>query len=67
MLLLRALKLLPIVRRGEHAVLPEATFSRAKSVYIEARQPVSVQMDGETGSASSFNARIVPGALQVRV
>lgn len=65
--LLRALKLLPIVRKGEHAGLPEATFDRAKSVYIEARQHVNVQMDGETGSASSFDARILPGALQVRV
>jgi diacylglycerol kinase (ATP) len=65
--LLRALKLLPIVQKGEHASLPEATFSRAKSVHIEARQPVNVHMDGEIGRASSYDARILPGALWVRV
>jgi diacylglycerol kinase family enzyme len=58
--LVRALKLLSIVRKGEHADLLEATFSPAKSAYIEARQPVNVQTGGETGSASSFDARIVP-------
>jgi diacylglycerol kinase (ATP) len=65
--LLRALRLLPTVRKGEHTGLPEATFYRAKSVHIEARQPVNVQMDGETGSARSYDARILPGALWVRV
>ena len=65
--LLRALKLLPIVQKGEHAGLPEAAFYKAKSVYIEAQQPVNVQIDGETGSASSYDARILPGALWVRV
>jgi len=65
--LLRALKMLPIVQKGEHAGLPEAAFYKAKSVYIEAQQPVNVQMDGETGSASSYDARILPGALCVRV
>ena len=53
--LLRALKLLPIVQKGVHAGLLEATFYRTKSVYIEAWQPVNVQMGGETGSASSFD------------
>jgi diacylglycerol kinase (ATP) len=65
--LLRALRLLPIVRKGEHTHQPEATFARAKSVLIEARQPVNVQMDGEIGRAASFDARILPGALWVRV
>ncbi len=65
--LLRALKLLPIVQRGEHAGLPEVTFYKAKSIYIEARQPVNMQMDGETACASSLNAKILPGALQVRI
>ncbi|MGO8951448.1 MAG: diacylglycerol/lipid kinase family protein [Ktedonobacterales bacterium] len=65
--LLRALKLLPIVQKGEHGGLPEAAFYKAKSVYIEARQPVNVQMDGETDCASSYDARILPAALWVRV
>ncbi len=65
--LLRALKLLPIVKKGEHAGLPEITFYRAKSVYIESRYPVNVQMDGETTSAKSYDAKILPGVLWVRI
>ena len=65
--LLRALKLLPVVRKGEHATIPEATFYRARSVHIEARQPGNIQIDGETGSATSYDASILPGALSVRV
>ena len=65
--LLRALKLLPIVKKGEHAGLPEITFYRAKSVCIESRYPVNVQMDGETTSAKSCGAKILPGALWVRI
>ncbi|HKF36723.1 MAG TPA: diacylglycerol kinase family protein [Ktedonobacteraceae bacterium] len=65
--LLRALKLLPIVRKGEHAGLPEITFYRAKSVYIESQHPVNVQMDGETTSAKNYDAKILPGALWMRI
>jgi diacylglycerol kinase (ATP) len=65
--LLRALKLLPIVQKGEHTNLPEATFYSTKSVYIQAQQPLNVQMDGEIGKATSFDVRILPGALLVRV
>jgi diacylglycerol kinase (ATP) len=65
--LLRAMKLLPIVQKGEHTNLPEATFYRAKSVYIQGQQPLNVQMDGEIGKATSYDVRILPGALWVRV
>ena len=65
--LLRALKLLPIVQKGEHTHLPEATFCRTKSVYIQAQQPLNVQMDGEIGKATSFDVSILPAALWVRV
>jgi diacylglycerol kinase (ATP) len=64
--LLRALKLLPIVQKGEHSGLPEVTFFRAKSLHIESREQVNVQMDGETGNAKSYDAKILPGALWVR-
>ena len=63
----RALKLLPVVQKGEHAGLPEVTFYRAKTVRIESQQPVNIQMDGETTSATRFDAEILPGALWVRV
>ncbi len=65
--LLRALRLLPVVQKGEHANLPEVTFYRAKTVRITSRLPVNIQMDGETASATSFDAKILPGALSVRV
>jgi len=65
--LLRAFQILPVVRKGEHAGLPEITFYRAKTVHIEARQAVNIQMDGETSNATSFDARVLPGALWVRV
>ena len=64
--LLRALKLLPVVQKGEHSGLPEVTFFRAKSVHIESREPVNIQTDGETGNATSDDAKILPGALWVR-
>ncbi len=63
----RALKVLPVVQRGEHAALPEVTFYRAKSVHIQSKNPVNIQMDGETTSATSYDAKILPGALWVRV
>lgn len=65
--LLRALRLLPQVQRGEHAHLPEVTFYRAKTVHIDSRSSVNIQMDGETTSATSFDAKILPGALWVRI
>ncbi len=65
--LLRALRLLPIVQKGEHSNLPEVTFYRTKTVHIESRSTVNIQMDGETTSAMKFDAKILPGALWVRV
>ncbi len=65
--LLRALKLLPIVQKGQHQNLPEVTFYRAKSISIQSRSPVNIQMDGETTSATSFQAEMLPAALLVRV
>jgi diacylglycerol kinase (ATP) len=63
----RALKLLPVVQKGEHAGLPEVTFFRSRSVHIESRAPVNIQMDGETSCATSYDAKILPGALWVRI
>lgn len=65
--LLRALRLLPVVKRGEHASIPEVRFFQAKTVRIESRFPINMQMDGETTSAQSYQAEVLPGALWVRV
>jgi diacylglycerol kinase (ATP) len=64
--LLRALQLLPIAKKGEHAGLPEVRFYRARTAHIESKFPVNIQMDGETSSAVNFHAEIVPQALLVR-
>jgi diacylglycerol kinase (ATP) len=65
--LLRALKLLPLVQKGEHAELPEVTFFRAKAVRVSSQKPVNMQMDGETTCSTTYEAKILPGALWVRV
>ena len=65
--LLRALKLLPIAQKGQHAGQPEVTFHRARKVHIESRVAVNMQMDGETTSATCYDAEILPGALWIRV
>ncbi|WP_242527456.1 diacylglycerol/lipid kinase family protein [Ktedonosporobacter rubrisoli] len=64
--LLRALRLLPVVQKGEHNGLPEVSFYRAKSVGIESRTPVNIELDGETDSARHLEAKILPGALCIR-
>src|SRR2546430_4908922 len=65
--LLRALKLLPVVKKGEHMGLPEVTFYLAKSIAIKSRNSVNVQMDGETANSKSYSAKNLPAALLVRV
>src|SRR5205807_10411231 len=65
--LLRALKLLPIVKKGEHLGLPEVTCYLAKSVSIESQHSVNMQMDGETSNAKSFSVENLPAALLLRV
>ena len=65
--LARALRLLPVVQRGEHARVAEAHFFQAKTIQIESLHPVHMQVDGETDCAQSYRAEILPGALCVRV
>ena len=65
--LLRALTLLPVVKKGEHGAEPEVKFYRAKTVCIESKRLVNMQIDGETTSATRFEAEVLPGALWVRV
>jgi diacylglycerol kinase (ATP) len=67
MQLLRALKLLPVIQKGEHAWVPEVTFHRVRSLQIESRVPVNIQIDGETTRATSFAIEVIPGALTIRI
>jgi diacylglycerol kinase family enzyme len=55
------------VQKGEHAELPEVTFFRAKSMRIVSQKPVNMQMDGETTCSTTYEAKILPGALWVRI
>ena len=65
--LLRALKLLPVVKKGEHEGLPEVTCYLAKSVSIECQHCVNVQMDGETSNSNRYSVKNLPAALLLRV
>ena len=65
--LLRALRLLPVVKKGEHVGLPEVTCYLAKSVSIESQHCVNVQMDGETSSSDRYSVKNLPAALLLRV
>jgi len=65
--LLRAFKLLPIVKKGEHMGLPEVTSYLAKSVSIESQHSVNVQMDGETSNSKIYVVENLPSALLLRV
>lgn len=63
----RALRLLPVVQRGEHAGLSEIRFFQAQKIQIKSRVPVNIQVDGETMCVQDCQAEILPGALCVRV
>lgn len=63
----RALNLLPVMKKGQHAGEPEVTFFQAKTIHIECAKGVNAQMDGETLRDTSFDVQVLPGALWVRV
>ncbi len=63
---MRAVNLLPVVKRGEHDGQPEVRFFRAREVHITCPAGVNAQMDGELMRATEYTVRILPGALMVR-
>ncbi|HEV7127562.1 MAG TPA: diacylglycerol kinase family protein [Ktedonobacterales bacterium] len=63
---LRALQLLPMVEKGAHLAQREVKRARARTVSLESAKPIYAHLDGEVITASSFEARILPGALRVR-
>jgi diacylglycerol kinase (ATP) len=65
--LLRLLKLFPGVREGRHIHEPEVRTYRVRHVQLESREPLILQIDGETSRATVVNASILPAALQVCV
>ena len=65
--LLHALRLLPVVKKGEHTGVPEAHFFQARKVQIVSQSPVNLQMDGETACMQTYQAEVLHGALWMRV
>ncbi|HEY1350064.1 MAG TPA: diacylglycerol kinase family protein [Ktedonobacteraceae bacterium] len=65
--LAQALRLLPVVQRGEHAGLPGVHFFQVQKIQITSRLPVNLQVDGETMCVQDCQAEVLPGALCVRV
>ncbi|HEX8731257.1 MAG TPA: diacylglycerol kinase family protein [Ktedonobacterales bacterium] len=63
---LRALRLLPVVERGEHLSEPEVTIVRARRVSLATAKPANSQEDGEISSDTRFEVAIRPGALALR-
>nr|BBH95814.1 diacylglycerol kinase [Thermogemmatispora argillosa] len=62
----RALRLFPVVKRGQHASLPEVHFYRMQRLIIESRFPLNAQMDGEVFRGQRFEVVVLPQALLVR-
>lgn len=63
---MRALRLLPLVEKGQHVDQPEVTRRRVRSLEMETKQPIFAHLDGEVITAARFEVRIFPGALRVR-
>lgn len=64
---MRALRLLPLVEKGQHIHQPEVTRRRVRTLEMEAKRPIFAHLDGEVLSAARFEVRILPGALRVRL
>ncbi|HEU5348445.1 MAG TPA: YegS/Rv2252/BmrU family lipid kinase, partial [Ktedonobacterales bacterium] len=63
---LRALRLLPMVKKGQHSNQPEVRHLRVRSLILEADQPIFAHCDGEVFTAQRCEARILSGALLIR-
>ncbi|MBA3825640.1 MAG: diacylglycerol kinase family lipid kinase [Ktedonobacterales bacterium] len=64
---LRAMTLLPVVKRGAHENEPEVRFYHGQTLGIDCPTGVNAQMDGETLRDTHYDVRVLPAALFVRV
>ena len=64
---LRALRLLPAVEKGTHITEREVHRFRVQTVTFAAQKTLYAHLDGEIIRANRFEARILPGALLVRL
>jgi diacylglycerol kinase (ATP) len=64
---MRALRILGMVSKGQHVTQPEVHMRHVRSIVLESKEPVFAHLDGEVIKAARFEAKILPGALRVRV
>jgi diacylglycerol kinase (ATP) len=63
---MRALRLLPMVERGEHVGQPETRMFRASKIVLESPTDIWAQVDGELIRARRFEVESLPKALWLR-
>jgi diacylglycerol kinase family enzyme len=59
--------LLPRVYRGTHISHPKVRHCQGREVTIRAPEPLLLEMDGEPVGTTDVTARVVPGAIALRV
>jgi diacylglycerol kinase (ATP) len=62
----RALRLLPMVEKGQHLNEPEVKRLHAREIVLESTTTINAHLDGEILRAARFEARLLPGRLLVR-
>jgi len=58
---------LPRIYKGTHLNHPKVTIKKAKEINIRARQPMSLQADGELLGEAPASFYVLPGALNIAV
>ena len=61
------LSILPRAYRGTHVQHPAIIYRRGCEVAVSADEPLLFEMDGESPGTTDLTARVLPGALRVRV
>jgi diacylglycerol kinase family enzyme len=59
--------ILPRAYRGTHIRHPAIMYRRGREVAVSADEPLLFEMDGESPGTTDLTARVLPGALRVRV
>ena len=57
----------PKIYRGRHTTHPKVDIVRAKTVAVDASEPLPVVLDGEQPGTTPARFEVVPGALRLRV
>ena len=65
--LLTKLWYLALVLIGRHDDHPDVTYRQVRELYVTARPPIPVQLDGEPAGETPTLVQVMPGALRVLV